>query len=105
MRISDWSSDVCSSDLIEILRRQLAPDDRGVEDLDLQVDAHLPEVALHRFHDLLPDVGEAVGEQCQLLSVLVAEAVVTDLPSTGPPDLPGLLRVEARPEELRMGQE
>src|SRR3546814_11534462 len=40
MRISDWSSDVCSSDLIE---RPFAPRDHRIESLDRRRDADIDE--------------------------------------------------------------
>src|SRR3546814_5137885 len=83
MRISDWSSDVCSSDLLDL---QLAALDVGAQSLFLEVGF------LHR----------PVGEAAQQFGLRPA-ALVAARPQ---PDLVGeQLCHAARSEERRVGQE
>ena len=66
-----------------------------IEELDLQVDADLAQVALDPLGDLLEGAGDAVDDGRKLLAVLVAEAVRSLLPASLVQKLLGLLDVLA----------
>src|SRR3546814_1876628 len=62
MRISDWSSDVCSSDLRIVLADEVAHRQRGLaEEMVAALTAKLEQRTLDRAHRLLRDI--AVGRR------------------------------------------
>src|SRR3546814_11753212 len=72
MRISDWSSDVCASDLIGISTADLVQQVRPADHLVERVEAELGE----GFTDLLGDEGEQVHHLLGRARELVAQARV-----------------------------
>src|SRR3546814_17090393 len=91
MRISDWSSDVCSSDLRNTgLKSIVTLDDRFI---DLGTTDNV--VRLHRQH-FLQGVGSAISLQCPDLHL--TEALAAELRLTAP-------RLLGRSEERREGKE
>src|SRR3546814_9640710 len=68
MRISDWSSDVCSSDLVAVLAGRAVDAELGTQlarerlgrDHDPRLDHHLVDRAVELHHQIL-DIGHAVG--------------------------------------------
>src|SRR3546814_15988251 len=85
MRISDWSSDVCASDLLDRFRR--------IVDLHhIPADLSLAELAVLR---------EIVVAEEELGLVAAVGAVV----DAGDVELPGLARLRLRSEERRVGKE
>src|SRR3546814_17395459 len=73
MRISDWSSDVCSSDLPLLIKGLLHPDDAreaaqlGVDGLIVSNHGGRQLDAAPAPLDMLPDIRAAVGEQMPLI--------------------------------------
>src|SRR3546814_15003680 len=97
MRISDWSSDVCSSDLVTIvssdkdLMQLIEP---GVDMLDTMKNARCgPEIVMEKF-------GVTPGKLGDVLA-LMGDTVdnVPGVPGTGPKT------AAKRPEESRVGKE
>src|SRR3546814_21015181 len=99
MRISDWSSDVCSSDLVEsgriedhVIERQLIELDRGGERPVLGMflgGAYLADVMLSCRHRILP-LGLPNGVSHFLAATLALFAIIfslgrAPLPPTTPP--------------------
>src|SRR3546814_6218796 len=89
MRISDWSSDVCSSDLPEAERRQvtvLFADLAGYTRLSSEIDAEEVHALLGRFFDLadgiISDYGGTVDKHIGDCAMAVFGAPVADRKST-----------------------
>src|SRR3546814_12385741 len=73
MRISDWSSDVCSSDLKALLRAELggaeaiitdSGDFLGISDLDTLVEEDRPDLKFPPFAPRLPERIREYGGDC-----------------------------------------
>src|SRR3546814_7661911 len=55
MRISDWSSDVCSSDLLRQHAADAEHDDRTDQRIDAVADQHLGQPLFHALHEIAFD--------------------------------------------------
>src|SRR3546814_15100703 len=89
MRISDWSSDVCSSDLVELGGESAAPADQRVDLRDL-----------HAAHD-----GQPVGRQHAQLLAGVAVLAVDGRPAERGKEARAIVgRLDPAPPEVRPWQ-
>src|SRR3546814_21095160 len=104
MRISDWSSDVCSSDLIQLViteHRVTAPHRRSCSDQPIQIVIS---------HDTRSDVTGQQVHYDAYVRILVIQVFIIENPSVGTLlwKLPGILgrrMNDYRSDERRVGKE
>src|SRR3546814_16974416 len=110
MRISDWSSDVCSSDLNKAYLRFLSANNRGGAvtariEVDAQQGAQVrrKEITVQDGDDLEDETGRAVYKNCRIGEIRVSgDSSLLEVKTDGSETF---LSVGERTEERRVGQE